>query len=113
MNNRTYESKLAALQKAIEDQPTESLISRYQNDTMSGIFMANPMEVIKVGEPLSNSDEISKALEKGEFYKRRYSEFVVDLENFLNQYNLTIDSISGCYKPLSLNIRIEERSDKE
>lgn len=42
--NRT-ESKLAALsgmQKAIVDQPTESLISRYQNDTMSGVIMENP-----------------------------------------------------------------------
>ncbi|MBO7732423.1 MAG: hypothetical protein J6S67_07715 [Methanobrevibacter sp.] len=79
----------------------------------SGVFITKPTEVVKIGEPLSNSDEIIKALEKNEIYKRRYFEFVDNLENFLNQYNLTIDFISGCYKPLSLNIRIEERGEKE
>ena len=53
---------------------TESLISRYQHDSMSGVFMARPTEVIKVGEPLSNSEEIIKALEKGEIYKRGFED---------------------------------------
>ena len=40
-----------------------------QND-----FVSSPTEVVKVGEPLPNSDEINKALEKGELYKRGFKE---------------------------------------
>lgn len=29
-----------------------------------GIFVSSPIEIIKVGEPLSNSDEITKAIER-------------------------------------------------
>jgi len=53
---------------------TESLISRYQNDTMSSVFVTSPTEVIKVGEPLSNSDEIRQAFENGEIYKRGFED---------------------------------------
>ncbi len=53
---------------------TESLISRYQNDTMSSAFVTSPTEVIKVGEPLSNSDEIRQAFENGEIYKRGFED---------------------------------------
>jgi len=55
-------------------QPVESLISRYEHDSMSGVFMARPTEVVKVGEPLPNSEEITKALEKGEIYKRGFED---------------------------------------
>lgn len=48
-----------------EEQQTQSLISKYQHD-----FVSSPTEVIKVGEPLSNSDEIRQAFENGEIYKR-------------------------------------------
>ena len=37
-------------------------------------FVSNPTEVVKVGEPLPNSDEINKALEKGEMYKRGFDD---------------------------------------
>lgn len=40
-----------------------------QND-----FVSSPTEVVKVGEPLPNSDEINKALEKGEMYKQGFKE---------------------------------------
>lgn len=43
------------------------LISKYQHN-----FVSSPIEVVKVDEPLSNSDEISKALEKGDIYKRGF-----------------------------------------
>lgn len=38
---------------------TESLISKYQHN-----FVSSPIETIKVGEPLSNSDEITKVIER-------------------------------------------------
>ena len=98
--------------KYLTPPPTPAQCHNCPNEK-SGVFMARPVEVVEMGEPLSNSDEISKALEKGELYKRRYSEFVVDLENFLNQYDMNIDSILGCYNPLSLDIRIEERSKEK
>lgn len=44
------------------------------NDTMSSVFIASPTEVIKVGEPLSNSDEIRQAFENGEIYKRGFED---------------------------------------
>lgn len=37
-------------------------------------FMAKPTEVIKVGEPLSNSDEIKRAFEKGDIYKQGFED---------------------------------------
>lgn len=37
-------------------------------------FISSPIEVVKVGEPLSNSDEISTAVEKGEIYKRGFED---------------------------------------
>jgi len=57
-----------------ERSATESLISRYEHDSMSGVFMERPTEVVKVGEPLPNSEEITKALEKGEIYKRGFED---------------------------------------
>jgi hypothetical protein len=41
----------------------------YQNDFVSG-----QTEVVKVGEPLPNSDEINKAMERGKLYKRGYKD---------------------------------------
>lgn len=35
-------------------------------------FISNQTEVVKVGEPLPNSDDINKALEKGELYKQGF-----------------------------------------
>ena len=52
-----------------EEQQVQSLISKYQHD-----FVSSPIEVVKVGEPLSNSDEINKALEKGELYKQGFED---------------------------------------
>lgn len=51
------------------DCQTESLISRYQNE-----FVSSPTETIKVGEPISNSDEINKALEKSKLYKQGFQD---------------------------------------
>jgi len=43
-------------------------------EKMCSWFVASPTEVVKIGEPLPNSDEINKALEKGEIYKRGYED---------------------------------------
>ena len=56
-------------QEIDENVQTQSLISRYQHD-----FVSSSTEVIKVGEPVSNSDEINKALEKGELYKQGFED---------------------------------------
>ena len=40
----------------------------------SGVFVSRPIEVIKMGEPLSNSDEIRAATEKGELYRRGFKD---------------------------------------
>lgn len=37
-------------------------------------FISSPTEAVKLGEPLSNSDAITKALEKGEIYKRGFED---------------------------------------
>lgn len=39
-----------------------------------GTFVSGPTEVVKIGEPLSNSDEIKAALEKGELYRRGFKD---------------------------------------
>lgn len=53
----------------IDDAPTIE-----ERPKMNCTFMASPTEIIKVGEPLSNSDEIKQAFEKGEIYKRGFEE---------------------------------------
>lgn len=40
----------------------------------SNDFISSPTEVVKVGEPLPNSDEINKAMERGKLYKRGYKD---------------------------------------
>lgn len=71
MTNSNYNGKTNFSRPEFQ---TESLISHYQNDTMNNTFIASPIEVVKIGEPLPNSEEINKALEKGEIYKKGYKE---------------------------------------
>lgn len=52
--------------KALEDGP--------QEDEKLYNFVSSPTDVVKVGEPIPNSDEINKALENGELYKRGFKE---------------------------------------
>lgn len=84
---------------AIPEFQTESLISRYQNDTMSSVFVTSPTEVIKVGDPLSNSDEIRQAFENGEIYKR-------DFEDARKMY----ERLPGEWIPTVIDTGLFERS---
>jgi len=56
-----FDLAIEALKENLEDPTvqTESLISKCQHN-----FVSSPIETIKAGTPLSNSDEITKAIER-------------------------------------------------
>lgn len=64
-----------------------------QND-----FISSPTEVVKVGEPLPNSDEINKALEKNEMYKRGYEDAMRRFKRPQGEWLWLCDSPDPKYK---------------
>ena len=50
------------------------LIRHDKEMTERPYFVSSPVEVVRMGEPISNSEEITKALEKGELYKRGFDD---------------------------------------
>ena len=68
---------LYKLSKAVDVSMDDLCSKGYKNRLIKEdrpLFVSSPTEVIKVGEPVSNSDEINKALEKGEMYKRGFED---------------------------------------
>lgn len=71
-STRSYNEYLK--QKEAYDLAIKVLEDKPQGEEKLYNFVSNPIEVVKVGEPIPNSDEINKALEKGELYKQGFED---------------------------------------
>lgn len=60
--------------KYLTPPPTPAQCHDCSNEIRKGTFVSEPIEVIKAGEPLSNSDVIRAASEKGELYRRGFKD---------------------------------------
>lgn len=60
--------------KYLTPPPTPAQCHDCSNEIRKGTFVSEPIEVIKAGEPLSNSDVIRAATEKGELYRRGFKD---------------------------------------